>query len=215
MNTGTKGVLIILEGADGTGTTTQAQLLFTWLLNNFPQTKPILTAEPTTSPVGVFIRNILTKKEKVDITSRGMASLFFADRTEHFAQLINPALDVGQWVICDRNWQSTLVYQGLTQHPLNPMWIMSMHTGLLPQERYCYILDVPAAVTKHRRVLRGGIAQMYESDPFQACVLEAYKEVPKWDCTAEVIPCEAMSIANVHEILQKKVLRIIKSKHFL
>jgi dTMP kinase len=215
MNTSTNGALIIIEGADGVGTTTQAQMLFDWLLLEFPQTKPILTAEPTRGAVGLFIRSILNKGTKVGITSRGMASLFFADRTEHFTQKINPALDSGHWVICDRNWQSTLVYQGLTQNPLNLPWIMNLHTGLLPQERYCYVLDVPQEATSQRRSKRGGVEQMYETESFQACVLRAYKEVPQWDWTAEVISCGSASVANVHEMLQERVLRVIKSKYLL
>jgi dTMP kinase len=206
----TEGTLIILEGADGVGTTTQAKLLFDWLQLKFPATNPLLTAEPTTGPIGTLIRKILNK-EISSTGNRGMAALFYADRVEHFELQIMPTLEQGRWVICDRNWQSTLVYQGLTQSLADARWVSSLHRDLIPSS-HCFILDVPPELTKRRRRNRDQAEQLYETDPFQACVLNAYKEVPNYDWNSEVISCNSDSVDKVQETIREKLLPLLACK---
>ena len=200
-----QGRLIILEGADGTGTTTQSKLLFAWLIKEYPKVEPVLTAEPTTSPVGRLLRDILNKSVHTRLGSRSMAALFYADRVEHFESVIQPSLDRGNWVICDRNWQSTLVYQGITQSDSEAHWITSLHNGLIPKNSHCFILDTPLEVAQRRCRNRNEPKQLYETEAFQACVLNAYRKLPSWDWKSEILSCGSASSEEVHKMLRNQI----------
>jgi dTMP kinase len=205
-------MLIILEGGDGTGTTTQSQMLFDWLLKNYSQAEPLLTSEPTNGPIGRFIHSILEKKVLTQVSARGIAALFYADRLEHYEFEIFPALEKGRWIICDRNWQSTLVYQGLIQSVVDARWIMNLHRSLIPKNSYCFILDVPPDVTRKRRNERGGLEQLYETNTMQKYILAAYQAIPDWDWNSEVISCGSASAQAVHQMLVDRIAPLLKKR---
>lgn len=102
------GKFITIEGPDGVGKSTLARGLHSELALKGHQV--VLTREPGDGPVGPQIRQILL--EGVDIDSWTEVFLFLADRRQHVEQLIRPALERGDWVICDRFVDSTIVYQG-------------------------------------------------------------------------------------------------------
>lgn len=109
-----RGKFIVIEGADGAGTTTISRKIVTQLMHQFPpqagSRKIIETREPSGGPVGMFIRDILSKR----IPSPGntvLKLLFRADRVDHMNKVIRPALDEGAVVVSDRGYPSTLVYQ--------------------------------------------------------------------------------------------------------
>lgn len=105
-----QGKFITFEGGEGVGKSTQARLLCE-KLNQFG-IKNIKTREPGGSSVAEEIRKIL-KASSSRIDSICDAMLVFAARRDHFINLIKPALDQGIWVICDRFYDSSLVYQGI------------------------------------------------------------------------------------------------------
>jgi len=100
-------MFIVFEGIDGCGKSTQAKMLAEWLENRGIQTH--LTAEPTKTKLGGLIREILSGKEEID--PNALALLFTADRYEHLATDILPALSDGKTVICERYYYSTIAYQ--------------------------------------------------------------------------------------------------------
>jgi dTMP kinase len=100
-----RGRLIALEGADGSGKTTQARLLAQFI-------GALSTAEPGGTAVGERLRALLLDPERGDLTVRAEALLMAADRAQHVAEVIAPALDAGRWVVTDRYSGSTLAYQG-------------------------------------------------------------------------------------------------------
>jgi dTMP kinase len=105
-----KGRLISFEGLDGAGKTTQMRLLEQWL-----QTRGvsyIRTLEPGGSPLGVEIRPLVLNRPELAITPLAEAFLFQADRAQHFARLVIPALQEGKLVITDRCYDASIVYQG-------------------------------------------------------------------------------------------------------
>lgn len=103
-----RGVLIVFEGTDGTGKSTQLSLLSDYLQNN---SYPVVTTrEPTEGPFGQKIRSLY--QNRGDCTPREELDLFLADRKEHVDQLIEPALSSGKIVLCDRYYLSTIAYQG-------------------------------------------------------------------------------------------------------
>ncbi len=112
-----KGRLLVLEGIDGAGTTTQAAKIQQWLQTRGVQA--VVTREPSDGPVGVTIRHALRGRLRLpDVAGGGelpketVALLFAADRLDHIEAEIKPALDRGIWVISDRYVQSSIAYQG-------------------------------------------------------------------------------------------------------
>ena len=105
-----KGRLISFEGLDGAGKTTQMQLLEQWLAaRDIPY---IRTREPGGTPLGVEIRHLLLNRPDLAITPLAEAFLFQADRAQHFAHIVIPALEAGKLVITDRCIDASIAYQG-------------------------------------------------------------------------------------------------------
>jgi dTMP kinase len=104
-----RGVWITLEGGDGSGKTTQSNLLGQWLTD--AGRTVVRTREPGGSEVGELIRNIVLH-HRGDIAPRAEALLYAADRAHHVATVVRPALDRGEIVLQDRYLDSSVAYQG-------------------------------------------------------------------------------------------------------
>ena len=103
-----EGLLIVFEGVDGTGKSTQLQLLYEILQRkNYPV---IATREPTEGKYGQEIRQLYKNREKY--SDEEELELFLADRKEHVDQLLISALNRGKIILCDRYFLSTAAYQG-------------------------------------------------------------------------------------------------------
>ncbi|MHB8681358.1 MAG: dTMP kinase [Acidimicrobiales bacterium] len=99
-----RGRLIALEGVDGSGKSTQARLLAAHL-------GAVLTHEPGATALGKAVRAlVLDPAATLSVTTEAL--LMAADRAQHVAEVIAPALDAGNWVVTDRYSASTLAYQG-------------------------------------------------------------------------------------------------------
>ncbi|WP_431071272.1 dTMP kinase [Microbacterium phyllosphaerae] len=107
--TSNPGVWITLEGGDGSGKTTQAELLAEWLRD--AGRAVVRTREPGGSEVGQLIRDIVLH-HRGDIAPRAEALLYAADRAHHVATVVRPALARGEVVLQDRYLDSSVAYQG-------------------------------------------------------------------------------------------------------
>lgn len=103
------GVWITLEGGDGSGKTTQSNLLAQWLEDTGRTV--VRTREPGGSEVGQLIRDIVLH-HRGDIAPRAEALLYAADRAHHVATVVRPALRRGEIVLQDRYLDSSVAYQG-------------------------------------------------------------------------------------------------------
>ena len=102
---------IVIEGADGAGTTTQARLLADRLrAHNMDPASCLLTRQPSDGPVGKKIRALLTGEDPPLASSAAMQLMFSADRLDHAERVILPALRAGQIVVSDRYDMSTAIY---------------------------------------------------------------------------------------------------------
>lgn len=133
---------ITLEGGEGVGKSTQGPLLAEAIRARGHDV--ILTREPGGTRGAEAIRGLLVAGDPDDWGARAEALLFAAARADHVEKLIRPALDRGQWVICDRFIDSTRVYQGGTPQ-LSDDGIMALHRvgsgGLLPDRTLLLALD--------------------------------------------------------------------------
>ena len=169
-----KGHFITLEGGDGAGKTTQSALLADDLTSR--GIAVVRTREPGGSPGAELLRGILLDGA-TDWAPAAETLLQFAARAEHVAKTIRPAIDAGQWVICDRFFDSTLAYQGYGQGADNA-FIGSLigMLGIAPD--LTVVLDVPEEIAAARMRLRGLAADRYErlDSAFHARVRQGFRE---------------------------------------
>ena len=134
------GKLIVIEGLDGAGTTTQAHAVGAWLEGRVPAVH--VTWEPTDGPVGALIRRVLT--HQVTVEARTLAALFVADRLEHLyaPDGIAAQLQAGTWVVMDRYYLSSFAYQSLTLADDEVPWLYQMHVPCVVPDVTLF-LDVP------------------------------------------------------------------------
>jgi dTMP kinase len=139
-----RGRLIALEGIDGCGKSTQARALAEALGAR-------LTFEPGATPVGARLRALLLDPDAPALTTRSEALLMAADRAEHVAAVLEPALAAGAWVVSDRYAGSTIAYQGygrgLDLEALRGL--VAWATGGLAAD-LSVLVDVPVAVAAAR-----------------------------------------------------------------
>lgn len=101
----TKPLYIALEGLEGCGKSTHTKRLGEHL-------GAVITREPGGTRIGALLRAILSDPESTDMAPRTEALLMAADRAQHMAEIVSPALAKGQHVVSDRSIYSTLAYQG-------------------------------------------------------------------------------------------------------
>ncbi|MEY2754748.1 MAG: thymidylate kinase [Actinomycetota bacterium] len=139
-----RGRYIVLEGAEGCGKSTQAQRLAASL-------DALLTRETGGTAIGQRIRGILHDTTVTNLAPRSEALLTAADRAQHLAELVVPALESGRHVVSDRSVYSTLAYQGYGRRlPVDDIrrindWAIE---GLWPE--LVILLDAPAEVLAAR-----------------------------------------------------------------
>ena len=112
-----KGCFLVLEGIDGSGKSTQLDHLLQWfpVSGLMPSGSRLLrTREPGGTSLGCVLRDLLLQPSSSDSVPEAMTELllYAADRAQHVAQVIRPALDRGDWVITERFSGSMLAYQG-------------------------------------------------------------------------------------------------------
>lgn len=103
-------MFITFEGIEGAGKSTMMSLLARHMQSNGDT--PVLTREPGGSHLGRLLRAMLLDCRQEPLTSQAELCLFLADRAQHLAEVIQPVLQAGQSVLCDRYVDSTLAYQG-------------------------------------------------------------------------------------------------------
>jgi dTMP kinase len=108
-----RGKLISFEGLDGSGKTTQLDLLARWLDSR--QVPYIHTREPGGTPLGRELRSLLFERPDLEISPLAEAFLFQADRAQHFHTLVLPALQAGTLVLSDRCFDASIAYQGFAR----------------------------------------------------------------------------------------------------
>ncbi len=196
-----KGKLIVFEGLDGSGKTTQAFMLVEAL--NRRGYKAEYTCEPTYGRVGDLIRLHVSKlKSRKPIYE---ALLFAADRYEHIFREVKPKLRKGVIMISDRYVYSSLAYQGAGGLSLE--WLKSINF-FAPKPDLTIYLDVPAREALARKHKSASRRTVFEDLEFQSKVREIYLKLAeeegflKFDGTKPV--------ETVHQEVLRAVLRFLR-----
>jgi len=201
------GRFITLEGGEGAGKTTQCALLTEALMTCH---MPVLcTREPGGAPGAEMLRGILLAGS-VDWAPQAETLLHFAARAEHVAKTIRPALDEGNWVICDRFYDSTMAYQGYGQGA-DRDFISELIRLLGIKPDLTLVLDVPDPVAAKRMRHRGGDADRYEKldAPFHARVREGFRQIAAAEPERCVLVDASGEIEAVHAAIMEAVDRLL------
>ncbi len=193
------GLFIALEGGEGAGKTTQARMLAIWLREQGFDV--VTTREPGATKIGMRLRALLLDTAHSEMSPRAEALMYAADRAQHVAEVISPALARGAIVITDRYIDSSLAYQGAARglRAEDVAWLSHWATdGLMPD--LTILLDLPPldGLTRrarsadrleaepqqfHERV-RAGFLDLARRDPGRYLVLDATR--PPGELTAEI-----------------------------
>jgi dTMP kinase len=176
----TRGRFITFEGGEGSGKSTQIKTLAERL--DGAELRTIVTREPGGSPGAEIIRHLLLSGMGKLLGPDGETLLFAAARDDHVRTVIQPALDQGIWVLCDRFFDSTRVYQGrlgkVDPKVLNAMQRVTI--GDLKPD-LTIILDVPVEVGMRRAAARRGpgAPDRFEAEDvnFHNGLRDAYRQI--------------------------------------
>jgi len=203
-----KGLFITFEGPDGSGKTTQIELLANYLKEKGLQV--ITTIEPGGTKLGKKIREMLLDKENTGMSPRAETLLFQASRAELVSKVISPALESGAIVICDRFFDSTIVYQGIARG-LGKEKIIDMSLwatgGLIPDITFLLSLDVDRGEERLEGSLRDRDRIEMEEERFKQLIFKGYLELAKDFSDRTVFVDAGLEIEEVFKTIKEKLDR--------
>lgn len=176
----TRGRFVVLEGIDGCGKTTQIQALKAWLPGSGlvqPHSDLVVTREPGGTAFGAALRELLLHPPAHQTPGeRAELLLYAADRAQHVAECIAPALAAGHWVLSDRFSGSTEAYQGhgrgLSLEAIRQLERFAT-AGLQPD--LTLWLDLPLEEALRRRLHRRGDRMEAAGEAFLARVHQGFQ----------------------------------------
>ncbi|MFC0632646.1 dTMP kinase [Brevundimonas balnearis] len=176
----TRGRFITLEGGEGAGKSTQAARLVEALERQ--GRRVIRTREPGGSKGAEDIRGLVVRGDAERWSARTEALLMFAARSDHLERTIRPALERGEWVICDRFADSSRVYQGVAGG-LDPDFIEALDEAVVgpDQPDLTLIFDLPVETGLARAGTRAGDEDRFEGKgaAFHARLAEGFRDLPR------------------------------------
>jgi len=197
---------IVLEGIDGSGTTTQLDRLTGHLTARGRRAHA--TSEPSQGPIVRLLREILLGGHRLPdgagVDGLAMALLFAADRRDHLTREIEPALAAGADVVSDRYLLSSLAYQA---QEADRAWVASLARELRAPD-LTLLLDVPIPVAAARRRAAGRPDERYDADEIQTRVAARYRELAATTPNTVVIEASG-SIEQVTAAIVREVDRLL------
>ena len=199
------GKFIVLEGIDGAGKSTHLDFICEQIREH-KQVEVLLTREPGGTPLAEKIRALLLH-EPMSVETEVL--LVMAARKDHVEQRIRPALEQGQWVVCDRFIDSTRAYQG-GGGGVNLGWIDALNgraSGGLSPDRV-YLFDIPSELAAQRRGGRGSVSDRFEEQgvAYFDRVRDVYVNQRRLFAEDQTLAIDAQqSIEAIREILRKDI----------
>ena len=194
-------MLIVLEGIDGCGKSTQVSLLVDKLRSIGIDTLKL--REPTDGPHGLRLRSILN--EEIQAEHDEILDLFVKDRKQHVSEKIEPALNNGKTVVMDRYYYSTMAYQSASGFSMEKI---RADNSFAPVPTLVLILDI-SAEDGVKRVLKEGNADRFEKEDFLNRVREQYLKL-KNESNIEFIDA-SLEVQEVHANIWSFVENLMES----
>ena len=172
-----KGIFITMEGPDGSGKSTQIELLKQYLTESGKEV--LITREPGGTKISEAVREVILNKDFTEMSPMTEMLLYASARAQLIAELVGPALDEGKAVISDRFVDSSLVYQGMarglgvdTVYEVNKLAIGKYMPDVT------FLLDLPAEVGISRKKDQKELDRMeLESVEFHKKVAQGYRDM--------------------------------------
>ncbi len=170
------GKLIVFEGVDGTGKSTQIGLLKQYLEKLGK--KVVTSFEPTRGEWGMRVRAAAASGQRLSVQEE--VECLLRDRREHVERLILPALAEGQWALLDRYYPSMMAYQGATGEDVSE--IRRRNEEFAPAPDLAFWLDIPVQEALRRVQSRGQGRDAFEQADFLQAVARIYgaMDMPWW-----------------------------------
>lgn len=198
---------IVFEGIDGSGTTTQSRRIAEGLRRRGHRVHE--TREPSTGPIGAMTRSMLAQGTAETVDAACLALLFAADRLEHLAREIEPALAAGEIVLCDRYVVSSWVYQSLD---CDPAWVRRLNERARWPD-LTFVFDLDAGVARARVLARGAetgqVRERFDVDETQRKLAAGYAAVLADPTLTDLVrvdaagPIDAVSAAIDAELVRR------------
>ena len=202
-----RGLLITFEGPDGSGKSTQVELLKQYLNNKGYEV--VFTREPGGTFIAEKIRKIILDNENVNMNPMCEALLYAASRAQLVSEVIKPAMKAGKMVICDRFVHSSIVYQGIGRN-LGIERIKSINDaavdGLEPD--LIFMLNISYEEGLKRKALQKEFDRLENSgDKFHKDVFRGYEIIGKTYDNISNIDA-SMDEEHIHE----EIIKILEAK---
>jgi dTMP kinase len=209
-----RGLFITLEGLDGSGKTTQIKRLAAWMQRR--GLEPVVTRQPGGTATGDRIRALLLDSASGPLAPMTEMALMFADRAQAISEVIEPALEAGKVVLCDRFTDSTEAYQGGGRQ-LGSENVLEMHRlicrNLRPDLTLLLLPSLKSSLARARNRNDRATAQTgqnesrfeQEQDAFYTRVWEKYREIAAREPERVVLIEGNLTIDEVHEQIVEAV----------
>ncbi|MEA1924755.1 MAG: dTMP kinase [Candidatus Altiarchaeota archaeon] len=159
-------MFIVVEGLDGCGKTTQCKAIREWLIREGEKT--LLTGEPSSNRIGMFLREVLIGSQKTD--PKTLTLLFTADRYWHLDNEVKPALDDGKIVVMERYVNSTIAYQSAQK--VDGGWIRELNRFAIKPDLTIF-MDIKPEISAQR----ADSGEIFENREFQEKVYHQYMKL--------------------------------------
>jgi len=208
-----RGGFVAFEGGDGAGKTTQLNLLESWFKDQNVAYER--TREPGGTPIGERIRSLVLEHGQGEVDPRTEALLFAASRAAHVVQRIEPALQAGRFVLCDRYVDSSVAYQGVGRQ-LGTEAVAEVNAfatgGLQPD--LTVLLDLEPAAARARRDGREGGADRIESaeDAFHERLRAAFLDRAEAEPDRYLVLNADAAPTDIQEPIRERVALLLKDR---
>lgn len=204
--TSTRGLLVTLEGPEGSGKSTQTALLHEWLVDKGYTV--LRTREPGGTRIGERIRAVLHDPAYAEMAAEAEILLYSAARAQLVAEVIRPALEAGQLVLCDRFFDSTYAYQGYGRGLALDVLrgITRFATGGLTPDLTLY-LDIDPAMGLQRRMQGNGEINRLDRETlvFHQKVRQGYLELARQEPSRWIHLDASGDISVVQSMLRERL----------
>ena len=206
-----KGLFISLEGPDGSGKSTQLNLIETFLTGKGYSV--VVTREPGGTPIGERIREVLLDKNHLEMGGMTEVFLYAASRAQHVAEVIKPALEQGKIVISDRFIDSSIAYQGYGRKlgarvkTINEFAV----DGCMPD--ITFLLKLTPEIGELRLKAKKKDRLECERRKFHCEVSRGYDELEQAYSDRIIGIDAALSVEEIHGIIKRRLEMILKEKY--
>lgn len=204
-------MLITFEGVEGSGKTTQVELLYNYLRDKGYQV--IRTREPGGSALGEALRKVLLQRD-LNVLALSELLIFMASRAQHMEEIIMPALDRGALVLCDRFIDATYAYQGYGRGidlgiigTLNRL----VTKGVMPN--LTILLDCEASLGLKRKLVHSKQVDRFEKEEaaFHEQIRSGYLKLAEEDSKRFFVVNGKRAVETIHATIRDRVAKLLES----